>query len=92
MQDLRHDAGEEELLRLMDTSDRATSWGDEQDIDSMQEYIHDRMREFDISHKDIEDYYSVNRELFGNRSLEESTYAIEKILRIQRMKQEFMEL
>lgn len=92
MQDLRHDVDEEELIRLMDESDRATAWVDEHDIDSMQEYVHDRMREFDIPEKEIEAYYSDNRELFGNRNLEESTYAVERILKIQSMKQELQEL
>jgi hypothetical protein len=92
LQNLRHDAGDEELLRLMNTSDRATTWMDEHDIDSMQEYVHDRMREIDIPEEDIEEYYNANRELFGNRSLEESAYTIEKILKFQSVKQEFQVL
>jgi hypothetical protein len=92
LQDLRHDVDEEELLRLMDASDRATAWVDEHDIDSIQEHVHDRMREFDIPKKDIEEYYNANRDLFGNRGLEESAYTIENILKIQNMKQEFQEL
>ncbi len=92
LQNLRHDAGDDELLRLMEASDRATAWVDEHDIDSMQEYVHDRMRELDIPDEDIEEYYNANIELFGNRTLEESTYTIERILKIQSVKQEFQEL
>jgi len=92
LQDLRHDVDEEELLRLVDASDRATAWVNEHDIDSMQEFVHDRMREIDIPEEDIEEYYNVNREVFGNRSLEESAYTIENILKIQSVKQEFQEL
>ncbi len=84
LQNLRHDADDEELLRLMDTSDRATAWVDEHNIDSIQEYVHDRMRDLDIPEEDIEEYYSANRDLFGNRSLEESAHTVEKILKIQR--------
>lgn len=92
LQNLRHDADDEELLRLMDTSDRATAWVDEHNIDSIQEYVHDRMRDLDIPEEDIEEYYSANRDLFGNRSLEESAYTVEKILKIQSIKREFQEL
>ena len=70
----------------------AKEWVEQHEISSMQEYIHDRMREFDITEHEIEFYYNTNVELFGGRSLEESSHYIDRILRIQRMKHEFLEM
>jgi hypothetical protein len=91
LRQLRRDASDEELRTFIESSDSATKMIREEGYERSSSYLQSRMDSYEIRQEEIVRYYEENREIFGKRTVEESTHNIDRILRIQRIKDKISE-
>ena len=79
----------QERRRLLEQSDTIREQLAEEGEEDVGAAMRSRLREVEVSKEDAREWFDEHRETFGSRSFEHSRYAIDRLIAIERVREEF---
>ena len=79
----------QEHLRLLEQSDAIREQLAEGGEDDVGVAMRSRLRDVEVSNEEARQWFDEHRETFGTRSFEQSRYAIDRLIAIERVRDEF---